>query len=72
MGFMRSSNNGYEVTEKGHAFLEKYEQFSSKFSKIERELEDLRFEREVLERMCAAPSDVNTRSLKGAHARLRV
>jgi predicted transcriptional regulator len=57
IGFMRSNNNGYELTEKGHAFLEKYEQFSSRFSKIERELEDLKFEREVLERMCAPPRD---------------
>jgi predicted transcriptional regulator len=57
IGFMRSSNNGYEVTEKGHAFLERYQEFSSKFSKIEKEFEDLQFEREVLERMCAPTRD---------------
>ena len=53
IGFMRFNNDGYEVTEKGRLFLERYSQFSSKYSKLAKELENLRFEREVLERMCA-------------------
>ena len=57
IGFMRSNNDGYEVTEKGRAFLERYRQFSSKYSRVERELENLGFEREFLERMCAPAAD---------------
>jgi predicted transcriptional regulator len=59
VGFVRFNNDGYEVTEKGHLFLERYAQFSSKYSKVQRELENMRFEMEVLERMCTADSDAN-------------
>lgn len=51
-GFMRSGGDGYKVTEKGQAFLEKYLAFSSRSSKLETELQSSRFEREALERMC--------------------
>lgn len=52
LGFIRLNNDGYEVTGKGRVFLEKYSEFSSRYSAVERELEKLNFEREVLERMC--------------------
>jgi len=50
-------NNGgkYEITEKGKAFLEKYEKYSKKISKISKELETIKFEKRVLEEMCEAP-----------------
>lgn len=51
-GFLRLNGEGYEVTGKGEAFLEKYNAFSSKSSKLENELQSVRFEREILERMC--------------------
>jgi len=51
-GLISSSNGYYEVTEKGRTFLERFDNFSSRNSKLERELEDVSFEREVLERMC--------------------
>jgi predicted transcriptional regulator len=51
-GFLRLNDEGYEVTEKGQAFLEKYEDFSSRYSKLESELQSALFEREVLKRMC--------------------
>jgi len=51
-GLISSSNGRYEVTEKGRTFLERFDDFSSRNSKLERELEDVSFEREVLERMC--------------------
>jgi len=51
-GFLRLNDEGYEVTEKGQAFLEKYEDFSSKYSKLESELQSAIFEREILKRMC--------------------
>lgn len=59
VGFIRFNNDGYEVTDKGRLFLERYAQFSSKYSKVQRELENLRFEREVLEGMCTTASDAN-------------
>jgi predicted transcriptional regulator len=52
MRFMRFNGDGYGVTEKGRLFLERYAEFSTKYSKLESELELMRFEREVLERMC--------------------
>jgi predicted transcriptional regulator len=58
LGFMRCDKDGYEVTEKGRVFLERYNQFFSKYSKIEREFEKLRFDREVLERMCTLNTNV--------------
>jgi predicted transcriptional regulator len=52
IGFVRFNGNGYEVTEKGRLFLEKYAQFSSRYSELKSELEIMMFEKEVLERMC--------------------
>jgi predicted transcriptional regulator len=54
MGFIYSDGNGYEVTNKGKTFLEKYNDFSSKYSKVENEFEKLLFEREALERLCGS------------------
>ena len=51
-GLINSSNDLYEVTEKGQTFLERFDDFSSRYSKLERQLEEIAFEREVLERMC--------------------
>ena len=50
-------NNGdeYEITEKGRLFLEKFESYSKKVSRINRELSVIKFERQVLEQMCEAP-----------------
>ena len=53
VGFIREIDNAYESTEKGKIFLEKYVQFSSKYSKLANEFEALKFEMEVLERMCS-------------------
>jgi predicted transcriptional regulator len=51
-GFLRLNGDGYEVTERGQAFLEKYLAFSSRSSKLENELQSVEFERETLKRMC--------------------
>ena len=51
-GLISSSNDSYEVTEKGQAFLERFDDFSSRYSKLERQFEEMSFEKEVLERMC--------------------
>jgi len=52
IGFLRLNSEGYEVTERGRAFLEKYADYSGKYSRLESELQSARFEREILERMC--------------------
>jgi len=65
-GFLRLNADGYEVTERGQVFLEKYEDFSSRYSKLESELRSALFEREVLERMCQSLKD---RKLKTAAGR---
>lgn len=48
------SRNGerYEVTEKGKIFLEKFEIYSRKELRVRKEIESLKFERQVLEQMC--------------------
>lgn len=52
IGFIILNNDCYEVTERGQLFLERFEQFFSRYSRVQRELEKMRFEMEVLERMC--------------------
>ena len=49
------NNDYFEVTEKGRLFLERFKDFSSRYAKLEREQEEISFEREVLERMCELP-----------------
>jgi len=66
VGFIRFNNDGYEVTEKGRLFLERYAEFSSKYSKLQRELGNMKFEMEVLERMCASDRDADPKlSVRG-------
>ena len=67
-GFLRLNDEGYEVTKKGQAFLEKYEDFSSKYSKLESELQSAIFEREILKRMC---QPLENRKLKTVAGRKR-
>jgi predicted transcriptional regulator len=52
LGFISFSDDHYEVTQKGRAFLEKYNDFSSKYAKIEDDLRRMLFEREALEKLC--------------------
>jgi predicted transcriptional regulator len=51
-GFLRVNDVGYEVTDRGKAFLEKYVEFSSRCSQVERDRQSILFEREVLRKMC--------------------
>jgi predicted transcriptional regulator len=64
-GFLRLNDDGYEVTEKGQAFLEKYEDFSSRYSKLESELQSALFEREVLKRMCQPLENCKLKTVVG-------
>ena len=68
VGFLRMNDVGYEVTEKGQAFIEKYNDFYSRYSKLENELQSVMSEREVLKRMCR---DLGNDSLNAACGRKR-
>lgn len=61
VGLVHYNHDCYEVTEKGQFFIEKYGEFSSKYSKIKGELEKMMFEREVLERMCELSANSNSK-----------
>lgn len=52
IGFMRLNDGGYEVTEKGVLFLEKFNEFSSKYSELKREIDKIHLEKDILESMC--------------------
>ena len=67
-GFLRLNDEGYEVTKKGEAFLEKYEGFSSRYFKLESELQSAILEREMLKRMC---QPLENRKLKTVVGRKR-
>jgi len=64
MGFVNVINNNYELTEKGRIFLEKFGQFSSRYSKLTEELKAMRFERELLERMCVPTNSFDRRTTR--------
>jgi predicted transcriptional regulator len=51
-GLVSSDEDHYEVTEKGHTFLERFKDFSGRYSKINKHLEEILFERDVLRQMC--------------------
>jgi predicted transcriptional regulator len=52
IGFLQVNNDGYIVTERGRVFLDKYKDFSSKYSSVEKTLQSMSSERGLLERMC--------------------
>jgi predicted transcriptional regulator len=69
VGFIQESRDGYESTDKGRLFLEKYAEFSSKYARLVNDFEALKFEMEVLDRMCG--SNVSSNS-KGASSRRKL
>lgn len=64
LGLLRLSDDGYEVTEKGFIFLEKYERFSSRFSRIQKEMQIAISERKDLENMCSLQVNPRFRAKK--------
>jgi predicted transcriptional regulator len=52
VGFLRSAGEEFSVTSKGEEFLQRYRQFSGKYSRVEQNVKALRNEAEELERMC--------------------
>jgi len=51
-GLMEHNGEHYVLTEKGRIFLEKFNNYSEKMLKIRKEIEMIKFERQVLEQMC--------------------
>jgi len=64
LGLLRFNNGGYEVTEKGFTFLRKYEVFSSRLSRVRRDMEMLMAEFRLLEDMCSLPAKTSVRVKK--------
>jgi predicted transcriptional regulator len=62
MGYIMGSDGGYRVTEKGRAFLEKYRQFSRRYSRTRKRLEAMEFDWELLEKMCRDVGDPRARA----------
>jgi predicted transcriptional regulator len=52
LGFVSFNDDHYAVTEKGKTFLERYNDFSGKYSKVEDDLQMILSERETLEKLC--------------------
>lgn len=71
LGFLRFSGDEYEATSKGEAFLEHYAQFSNNRSRVNKDLEELEFEAEVLERMCRPGNARGKNARRRAFAALR-
>jgi predicted transcriptional regulator len=63
IGFIHFNNGGYELTERGRRFLERYNAFSNKYSSVEKTLKNMRYEKQVLERMCEPTSDFFHKSM---------
>lgn len=63
VGFLRLTDGQYLVTKKGEAFLERYLEFSSRYSTVKANLERLECEAEALDKMCR-PRRVNGRSVR--------
>ena len=52
VGFLQSHGRQYLMTKKGEVFLEKYQQFSSRYSAFKADVEKLKCEAEALDKMC--------------------
>jgi predicted transcriptional regulator len=64
IGFVRSNDIGYEITEKGRVFLERYLQFSDKYSRLRGELECMNKDKSILKSMCERARTSNSEQLR--------
>ena len=60
-GFLQFNSPKYEVTDRGKEFLERYNLFCDRYSKVQGSLKDLKGERESLYRSCLE-SQTSTKS----------
>jgi len=63
VGFLQLNDGQYLMTKKGEAFLERYSEFSSRYSTVKADLEKLECEAAVLDKMCRSRRG-NSRSLR--------
>lgn len=70
VGFIQESGDGYESTDKGRLFLEKYAEFSSKYSKLVTDFEALKFEMESLDRMCGSNANDGGKAANNSRRKL--
>jgi predicted transcriptional regulator len=70
VGFIQKSGGGFESTDKGRLFLEKYAEFSSKYSKLVTDFEALKFEMESLGRMCGSYLDNGGKAASNSRRKL--
>ena len=52
VGFLRFDDGEYLATKKGEAFLNRYNEFSNRYSSFKEDLVELESEAEALDRMC--------------------
>jgi predicted transcriptional regulator len=57
IGLIQLKDDRFQLTEKGQLFLGAYSQFSSRYSRIEKDLESLRCEMKNLEQMCTTEKE---------------
>jgi predicted transcriptional regulator len=57
IGFLSFDGGDYEVTERGQMFLKKYREYRNRFSKTEKEIQNMKRDREALRKMCRVPHE---------------
>jgi predicted transcriptional regulator len=57
IGFLSLGDDGYRTTDKGLMFLVRYNDYSGRYSRIEKDLNSLKSEVEVLDDMCSRPTE---------------
>ena len=77
LGYLRLSQEMYQITEDGEAFLKKHNESTKKYSKVGKEMEGMKMEKETLTRMCKnngrseIGSSANTRPCSSARGRIK-
>jgi len=64
VGLLQAVGQEFSVTSKGEAFLDRYQRFSGRYSRVEQDVEALRCEAEELERMCRPRRGNGRRSVR--------
>lgn len=64
VGFLRADGEEFFVTIKGEEFLQRYQLFSGKYSRVEQDVVALRAEAEELEKMCKPRGGIGRRSVR--------
>jgi len=67
IGFLSLNDEGYRTTEEGLMFLERYNVYSGRYSRIEKDLNSLKCEVEVLDNMCSRPAEFKSNGERRRH-----